>query len=116
MTPQARPVPAQSLLTPDDHVLLLIDHQSQMSFATHSIDATLLRNNTALVAEAAKGFGVDTILTTVAEKAFSGPIYTEISEAFPGYPAIDRTTMNAWEDSRITDRVNAIGKSRLVMA
>jgi nicotinamidase-related amidase len=116
MTPVARPVPGRTLLTPDDHVLILIDHQSQMAFATRSIDAITLRNNTALIAEAAKGFGVDTILTTVAEKTFSGPIFDEISAAFPGEPAIDRTTMNCWEDSRLTDRVNAIGKPRLVMA
>jgi nicotinamidase-related amidase len=116
MNADARPEPARSLVTPKDHVLILIDHQSQMSFATRSIDAVTLRNNTALVSEAAKGFGVDTILTTVAEKSFSGPIYSEISDVFPGHPVIDRTSMNAWEDRRVTDQVNTYGKKRLVLA
>lgn len=84
MTLNATPTPGKLLLTPKDHTLILIDHQSQMAFATHSIDATTLRNNAALVAHAAAGFGVSTILTTVAEKTFSGPIFDEIKDAFPG--------------------------------
>lgn len=112
----ATPTAAKSLLTPQDHTLILIDHQSQMAFATKSIDPVLLRNNTALVAKAAAGFGVAAILTTVAEKSFSGPIFDEITEAFPNEPKIDRTTMNTWEDGRVTDKVNEIGKSRLAFA
>jgi nicotinamidase-related amidase len=112
----ARPEPGRTLISPTDHILIMIDHQSQMSFATKSIDSIELRNNTAMVAEAAKGFGVDTILTTVAAKTFSGPIYNEITDAFPGHPVIDRTSMNTWEDPRIIDRVNALGKKRLVLA
>ncbi|MEI2453166.1 hydrolase [Lysobacter firmicutimachus] len=114
--PTATPTPGKRLLTPTDHTLILIDHQSQMAFATHSIDIAALRNNVALVARAAAGFRVDTILTTVAEKSFSGPLFPEISAAFPGVAALDRTSMNAWEDAQVTDRVNAGGKSRLVMA
>jgi len=75
-----------------------------------------LRNNAAMVAEAAAGFKVSTILTTVAEKTFSGPIFDEIKDAFPGADVIDRTSMNTWEDGRVTDRVNQIGKNRLVFA
>jgi nicotinamidase-related amidase len=114
--PKATPTPAASLLTPQDHTLILIDHQSQMAFATKSIDPVALRSNAALVARAAAGFGVSTILTTVAEKSFSGPIFGEIRGAFPsGTEVIDRTTMNSWEDSRITDRVNQAGKDKIVL-
>ena len=114
--PHATPVAAQALLTPVDHTLIMIDHQSQMAFATKSIDAVLLRNHAGLVAKAAAGFGVSTILTTVAEQTFSGPIFDEIKSAFPDAGIVDRTTMNSWEDARITAQVNAIGKSRLVFA
>jgi nicotinamidase-related amidase len=116
VTPIAKPNPAAQLVTPANHILILIDHQSQMAFATKSIDAITLRNNAALIAEAAGGFGVDTILTTVAEKTFSGPMFHEIRNAFPGRPAIDRTTMNTWEDPRISEAVNGFGKSRIVLA
>lgn len=116
MPATASPTPGKTLISPHDHTLILIDHQSQMAFATKSIDAVLLRNNAALVAHAAAGFDVSAILTTVAEKTFSGPIFSEIAEAFPHEVAIDRTTMNTWEDPRIAERVNAIGKNRLVFA
>ncbi|WP_439629562.1 hydrolase [Shinella sp.] len=111
----ATPTPGSQLISPKDHTLIMIDFQSQMSFATKSIDAVNLRNNAALVAHGAKGFGVSTILTTVAEKTFSGPMFTEITEAFPGQALIDRTSMNTWEDAAVIEEVNRIGKKRLVL-
>lgn len=113
---QATATPGKLLLTPKDHALILIDFQSQMAFATKSIDAVALRNNAALISHAAAGFGVPTILTTVAEKSFSGPMFDEISAAFPGQAMLDRTSMNTWEDAAVIARVNAIGRKRLVMA
>lgn len=109
--PVATPTPGKTLLDPNNHTLILIDHQSQMAFATKSIDPVQLRNNAALVAVAAAGFNVSTLLTTVAEKSFSGPIFGEIRDAFPDAEVIDRTTMNT-EDGRISERVNEIGKPR----
>ena len=114
--PQAKPVPGQLLLSPIDHTLILIDFQSQMAFATQSISIVELRNNAGLVANAAKEFGVSTIVTSVAEKSFSGPFFDEVLDAFPGAEVIDRTSMNTWEDPRIAAQVNAIGKGRLVFA
>jgi nicotinamidase-related amidase len=114
--PKASPGPSSTLLTPTDHTLILIDHQSQMAFATHSIDATTLRTNAALVSRAAVGFGVSTIVTTVAEKSFSGPLFPEISDTFVQGAVYDRTTMNAWEDAPVVQRINELGKDRLVLA
>ena len=90
----ATPTPGKSLITPTDHMLVLIDFQSQMSFATKSIAPELLRNNAALVSHAAAAFGVSTILTTVAEKSFSGPMFDEVTAPFPGQAMFDRTSMN----------------------
>jgi len=112
---QATPTPGKTLLSPPDHILIMIDYQSQMSFATKSIDMVVLRNNAALVSRAAREFGVATILTTVAAKTFSGPMYDEILSVFPEETVIDRTTMNTWEDAKVIARVNAIGKRRLVL-
>ena len=55
-------------------------------------------------------------LTIVAEKSFSGPMYEEITSAFPGQELIDRTSMNTWEDANVIKVVNAIGKQRVVLA
>ena len=114
--PVAAPVPGSKLLSPADHTLILIDFQSQMAFATKSIDPVMLRNNAALVANAARIFGVSTIPTTVAEKTFSGPMFDEIRAAFPKATYFDRTSMNTWEDRAVIEEVNRIGKGRIVMA
>ena len=115
MSIKATPTPSPLLLTPADHTLILIDYQSQMAFATHSIDNITLRNNASLVAQAAAGFGVSTILTTVAEKSFSGPMFDEVTAPFPGQALLDRTSMNTWEDAAVIDQVNRIGKDRIVL-
>lgn len=104
------------LLTPDNCTLLLIDHQPQMAFATHSIDAQSLINNVTGLAKSASIFGVPTILTTVAAKSFSGPIFPTIQAVFPNVRPIDRTTMNSWEDKNVVDAVKRTGRTKLVIA
>jgi nicotinamidase-related amidase len=116
MTIKATRTPGKSLISPTDHTLVMIDFQSQMAFATKSISTELLRNNAALVANAAAGFNVSTILTTVAADSFSGPMFSEITDAFPNQPLLDRTSMNTWEDSAVIDEVNRIGKERIIFA
>jgi nicotinamidase-related amidase len=113
---KATPAPSKGLLTPTNHALILVDFQPQMAFATKSIDATLLRTNAALVSEAAASFSVPAILTTVAEKSFSGPMFSEIADAFPGQVILDRTSMNTWEDAVVIEAVNRIGRKRIVFA
>lgn len=116
MSAKATAKPGAALLTPKNHTLVMIDYQSQMAFATHSIDGVALRNNAGLVANAAAGFEVSTVLTTVAEKSFSGPMFDEVTAAFPHAALIDRTTMNSWEDAAVIQRINEIGKDRIVLA
>lgn len=108
--------PSRQLLTPQNSAVTLIDHQPQMAFATRSIDVLELRNNVTGLAKAAKIFGVPTILTTVAEKTFSGPVFPEVQAVFPEQKPIDRTTMNAWEDKRFYEAVKQTGRKKLVMA
>jgi nicotinamidase-related amidase len=112
----AKAQPGKALLNPGNHALILIDFQSQMAFATKSIDAVNLRNNAALIAKAAAEFKVPTIVTTVAEKSFSGPAFDEIRHVFADQKAIDRTTMNTWEDVNVIAEVNKIARSRIVLA
>lgn len=113
--PKALAAAGKLLLTPKDHTLILIDFQSQMAFPTRSIDVILLRNNVSIIAQAAAGFGIPTIVTTVA-KSFSGPLFPEVLAAFPDAKVYDRTSMNSWEDAQITDHVNSVGNGRVVLA
>ena len=114
--PTAKAVPGKLLLSPTDHTLILIDFEPQMAFAVKSIDPIVLRNNAALVANAARIFNVSTIPTTVVEKTFSGPTFDEIKSAFPKAKFFDRTSMNSWEDRGVIAEVNRIGKGRIVLA
>lgn len=104
------------LLTPTNHSLILIDHQPQMAFATRSIDVAELRNNVTGLAKSAKAFKVPTLLTTVAAKSFSGPLFPELQAVFPDQKPIDRTTMNAYEDDRVSNAIKKFGKKKVVMA
>ncbi|MCU0446684.1 MAG: hydrolase [Microscillaceae bacterium] len=110
--------PGPKLLDPTNHTLVMIDHQSQMAFATTSISNVELRNNTAVVAGTSKIFGVPTVITTVARNTFSGPLFREILEFYPeaATNAIDRTTMNTWEDVNAYKAIVGKGKKKLVFS
>ena len=105
-----------SLLTPENSTMILIDHQPQMTFGVASIDRQLLVNNTIGLAKAAKIFNVPTILTTVETKSFSGYMWPQLLEIFPDQTQIERTSMNAWEDTKFVAEVERIGRKKLVMA
>lgn len=110
--------PSPDLLSPDNHALVLIDFEGQMGFATKSIAISELRTNTAIIAGASRIFNVATIVTTVAEQSFSGPVFPEIEEFYPqvtsGY--IDRTSMNTWEDEAAYKAIKGTKKQKLVLA
>lgn len=107
---------SKRLLTPENSSVILIDHQPQMAFAVQSMDRMMLVNNTTGLAKTAKIFNVPTVLTTVAEKSFSGPLFPEIKAALPMVQVIDRTTMNSWEDKNFREAVKKTGRKKLVMA
>src|SRR5437764_11101239 len=90
--------PIHNLITPQNCAVILIDHQPQMAFGVQSIDRQTLVNNVVGLAKAAKVFQVPTILTTVAAKSFSGPLFPDIQAVFPDSKPIDRTSMNSWDD------------------
>ncbi len=109
--------PSPELLTPTNHALVMIDHEGQMAFATKSISMELLRVNVGLVIGASKIFKIPTVITTVAEESFSGPVFPEILEAYPDKKTyIDRTTMNTWEDINAYKAITGKGKKKLVMS
>ncbi|MFD1602560.1 hydrolase [Flavobacterium artemisiae] len=110
--------PSVNLLSPDNHALVLIDFEGQMAFATNNIPLSELRNNVAIISGASKIFDVATVVTTVAEESFSGPVFPEVEEFFPiatsGY--IDRTSMNTWEDENAYKAIVAKNKKKIVLA
>jgi len=103
-------------LDPKNCALVLIDFQPQMAFGVKSIDGQTLVNNATGLAKAARVFDVPTILTSVAEKSFSGPTFKQLREVQPTSPIIDRTTMNCWEDPALVEAVRRTGRKKIVMA
>ncbi len=108
--------PIHSLLTPDNCTVIFIDHQPQMTFGVTSIDRQTLTNNVLILAKAAKVFKVPVILTTVETKSFSGYMWPQLLEVFPGKEPIERTSMNSWEDKKFVAEVERIGRKKLVIA
>ncbi|MFH9088658.1 MULTISPECIES: hydrolase [unclassified Streptomyces] len=108
--------PSPDLLTPDNCAVLFVDHQPQMFFGTGSGDRTAIINSTLGLAKAAKVFDVPVVLSTVAAESFSGPILPQLADVFPDQKIVDRTTMNAWEDTAFVEAVKATGRKKLVIA
>ncbi|MEV7174621.1 hydrolase [Streptomyces sp. NPDC093224] len=108
--------PSADLLTPDNAVMLFVDHQPQMFFGTGSGDRTAIINSTVGLAKAARAFDVPAVLTTVAAESFSGPLLPQLASVFPGQKPVDRTSMNAWEDEALVEAVRATGRRKIVLS
>src|SRR5947207_11217525 len=104
-----------ALLTPEQSVLLLIDHQPFQFANLHSHEPMMIVNNVIGLAKAAKIFNVPTILTTVVEDR-GGKLIKGLQEVFPDQKPIDRTWINTWEDARVVEEVKKTGRKKLVMA
>jgi nicotinamidase-related amidase len=104
-----------ALLTPENSVLILIDHQPFQFANLRNMDPTLVLNNTIGLAKAAKAFKVPTVLTTVI-KDRGGHLPQALQAIFPDQVPIDRTTLNTWEDARVVDLVKKTGRKKIVLA
>lgn len=104
-----------ALLTPEESVLVLIDHQPFQFANLNSHEPTMVVNNVVGLAKAAKAFGVPTVLTTVLEER-GGLLIQGIQDVFPEQKPIDRTFINTWQDERVVDAVKATGRKKLILA
>src|SRR5258707_9341278 len=106
----------KGLLTPDNCVVALIDHQPQMLFGVSSFDRQTIINNTVALAKAARVFDVPVVLTTVETKSFSGNIWPQIKAVFPNQEPIERSSMNSWDDANFVAAIQRIGRKKIVLA
>lgn len=103
-------------LTPDNSVLLFIDHQPQMAFGVANIDRQTLKNNVVALAKSAKVFGVPTFITTVETESFSGYTWPELLDVFPDAALLERSSMNSWDDAKVRDAINGSGRRKLILS
>src|SRR5258707_12743691 len=105
----------RALLTPEESVLILIDHQPFQFANLHSHEPMMIVNNVIGLAKAAKIFNVPTILTTVVEDR-GGKLIKGLQELFPDQQPIDRTWINTWEEAWEVDAAKKTGRKKLGMA
>jgi nicotinamidase-related amidase len=105
----------EALLTPDNCVVVLIDHQPFQLANVNSHEPTMVINNVIGLAMTAKAFGIPTILTTAREES-GGLIFKGIQDTFPDHKTINRTYINAWEDERVVEAVKKTARKKVVFA
>lgn len=105
----------QRLYTPQDAAVVFIDHQPQMTFGVANIDRATLINNVTLLAKVAKLFNVPTVLTAVETESFSGYVWPQLLDVFPGKEVVERTSMNAWDDAGFRRAIEATGRKNIIM-
>ncbi|MGQ4486073.1 hydrolase [Streptomyces sp. 372A] len=108
--------PSPDLLTPDNAMMLFVDHQPQMFFGAASADRAGVINATVGLAKSARVFDVPVVLSTVAAESFSGPILPQLLNVFPKHEVIDRTSMNAWEDAALVEAVRTTGRRKIILS
>lgn len=114
-TPKVPKTGLDALLRPADSIVVLIDHQPFQFANLHSHEPTMVINNVVALAKAAKVYKVPTILTTVI-KDRGGNILKGLQDVYPEQTPIDRTTINTWEDPKVTNLVKESGRKQLVLA
>jgi len=104
-----------ALLTPENCLVVLIDHQPFQLANVNSHEPTMVINNVTALAKTAKAYGIPTILTTVNGDR-GGRIFSQVQAVFPNQKPIDRTFINAWEDRRVVEAVKKTGRKKVVIA
>ena len=103
------------LYTPADSAVVFIDHQPQMLFGVANADRATLINNVTLLAKVAKEYKVPTVLTAVESESFSGYMWPQLLDVFPGQPVIERSSMNSWDDAGFRTAIEATGRKNIIM-
>lgn len=103
------------LYTPADSAVVFIDHQPQMLFGVANADRAALVNNVTLFAKVAKEFNVPTVLTAVETESFSGYVWPQLLDVFPGQPVLERSSMNSWDDAGFRRAIEATGRKNIIL-
>src|SRR5260370_42290111 len=106
----------KGLLTPDNCVVTLIDHQPQMLFGTSNFDRQSIINSAVALGKAARVFEVPVVLTTVETKPFSGNMRPQLRAVFPNQEPIDRSSKNSWDDRNFVAALERNGRTPIVFA
>lgn len=114
--PAIRDPHTDHLLTPHNAALVIIDYQPVQVSSIQSMPKRTLVANITAVAKTARLYGLPTVLSTVnVATGRNQPIIHQLAEIFPDIAPIDRTSINAWEDTDFVSAVRATCRTKLIM-
>lgn len=105
------------LLTPENSTLVLIDYQPPQVNTIASMDRPTLINNVVTLVKLGRLYRLPIIVSTVNVRIGTNPdTIPQLRDVLGGALSIDRTQINAWEDSDFVSAVKATGRKKLIMA
>jgi len=106
----------KGLLTPDNGVLIFIDHQEAMLSGLVSDERAAVLANTVILAKVATIFGLPVIVTAIKATDFDGNISEPLARDLAKSRPIYRTSLNAWDSEAVVAAVHSTGRRNLIMA
>lgn len=104
------------LLAPDNCALVLMDYQARLLFGVKSLDRDIIINNVVGLAKAAEAFSIPIVISTISAKAQNGPLFMDLQAKLPKAEPLDRSTLNACDDSHFTQAIKQTGRKKLVLS
>jgi nicotinamidase-related amidase len=103
-------------LTSQNAALVLVDHQIGLMTGVRDYSTGELKHNVVALAKTAKVLKLPIVVTTTARDSMWGPTFPELVEALPGIEIIDRSSVNAFDDVRVSRAIEATGRKKLIFA
>jgi len=103
-------------LTSQNAALVLVDHQVGLMTGVSDYSTGELKHNVVALTKAARALKLPIVVTTTARDSMWGPTFPELVDALPGIEIIDRSSVNAFDDARVTRAIEATGRKKLIFA
>ncbi len=105
-----------TMIDPNDSVLLLIDHQSGLFQLVRDIELSVLRSNVTALAKISQLAKIPTFTTASVPDGPNGPLIPEIHQHNPDAVYIPRTgQINAWDNPAWVDAIEKTGRKTVVL-
>lgn len=104
-------------LTPENAVLLLVDHQTGLSNGIQDQSVPEYITSVTALLKLAKTFKLLTVITTSASDGPNGPILPVITQTLPEATIVQRPgEINAWDNKDFVAAVKNTGRKKLIVA
>ncbi|WP_084616243.1 hydrolase [Marinomonas sp. S3726] len=105
------------VLTPDNAVLAMIDHQTGLMVGVRDMNPAQLKNNILGLTKMAKVLDLPSIVTASYPQGPNGPVMGEISQVLTDAKVINRQgEINAWKSPEFRKAIKDTGRNKIIMA